>query len=103
MQSYTPPSFIEAAQIVGDEVLRVLIELGDIVQVQDDVIFSRGVYDEMVAATLDIIHTQGSINAKVLRDRFNTSRKYAVGLLVFEVPSITKRQGDDRVRGRRSS
>jgi selenocysteine-specific elongation factor len=104
MTSYTPPSFIEAAQIVGDDVLRALIELGDIVEVQEDVIFSRGVYDEMVAATLELIDAQGSINAKMLRDRFDTSRKYAIGLLEYlDAQGITRRQGDDRVRGRRST
>jgi selenocysteine-specific elongation factor len=103
MNNYTPPSFIEAAQIVGEQILHALIELGDIVQVQAEVIFASHVYEEMVAATLEIIDTQGSINAKMLRDRFDTSRKYAIGLLEYlDAQGITKRQGDDRVRGRRS-
>ncbi len=83
--------------------LRALIELGEIVQVQEDVIFSRAVYDEMVTAVLETIDSQGTINAKTLRDRFDTSRKYAIGLLEYlDAQGITKRQGDDRVRGRRS-
>jgi selenocysteine-specific elongation factor len=103
MHSYTPPSFAEAAQAVGEDVLRALIERGDIVQAQDDVIFTRTMYTEMVAAILEIIDTQGAISAKMLRDRFETSRKYAIGLLEYlDAQGITKRQGDERVRGRKA-
>jgi selenocysteine-specific elongation factor len=103
MNNYTPPSFFEAAQVVGEEVLRALIERGNIMQVQDDMIFARHIYEEMVTATFEIIDSQGSINAKTLRDRFNTSRKYAIGLLEYlDAQGMTKRLGDDRVRGRRS-
>ncbi|MFN8372297.1 MAG: selenocysteine-specific translation elongation factor [Anaerolineae bacterium] len=94
MHRYTPPSFVEAAQVVGAEVLRALIELGEIVQVQEDVIFSRPVYEEMAAAVLEIIDTQGSINAKTLRDRFDTSRKFAIGLLEY-----LDAQGDHQTAG----
>ena len=42
---------------------------------------SRAAYDEIVAAVFEMIDTQGSITAGALRDRFGTSRKYAIGLL----------------------
>jgi selenocysteine-specific elongation factor len=103
MNSYTPPSFAEAAQIVGEEVLRALIDLDDIIQVQEDVIFSRAIYDTMAAAVLEIIDREGEITAKALRDRFDTSRKYAIGLLEYlDAQGITKRVGDARVRGKKS-
>jgi selenocysteine-specific elongation factor len=100
---YTPPSFADAAQIVGEDVLYTLIELDEIVQVQPDVIFTQRTYDEMVAGTLEIIDREGSISAKTLRDRFDTSRKYAIGLLEhLDSIGVTKRVGDERVRGRKS-
>ncbi|MFN8451173.1 MAG: SelB C-terminal domain-containing protein [Anaerolineae bacterium] len=97
---YTPPSFSEAAQIVGADVLHALIDTGEMMQVQPDVIFSRSVYDEMVDAVLGIIDAQGGISAAVLRDRFGTSRKYAIALLEhLDALGKTRREGDTRVRG----
>jgi selenocysteine-specific elongation factor len=97
---YTPPSYSEAAAHVGEDVLRALIEQGQIVQVQPEVIFSRAAYDEMVAGTLALIDENGSVDARALRDAFNTSRKYAIGLLEhLDSAGITRRTGDVRVRG----
>src|SRR5690606_13890853 len=94
---YTPPSYAEAANIAGENVLRALIELGEIVQVQPDVIFSRQAYDEMVAELLNLIDQNGQVTAAELRNRFNTSRKYAIGLLEYlDNTGITKRAGDAR-------
>ncbi|MBC6936969.1 MAG: selenocysteine-specific translation elongation factor [Chloroflexi bacterium] len=100
---YTPPSFAEAAEMVGQDILYALIEIGDIVQVQDDVIFSRAAYDEMLRAALEMIDAEGSVSAAGLRDRFNTTRKYAIGLLEYlDAVGVTRRVGDARVRGHRS-
>lgn len=100
---YAPPSFAEAAQLAGEDVVYALIELGDIVAVQPDIIFSRAAYDELVSAILEMIDRDGSVTASGLRDRFNTSRKYAIGLLEhLDSVGITRRAGDARVRGHRS-
>jgi selenocysteine-specific elongation factor len=101
---YTPPSYAEAAEITGEPVLRALIELGQLVQVQPDVIFTEPVYRELVAATLKLIDETGGVTASQLRDAFNTSRKYAIGLLEhLDSIGVTRRMGDTRVRGPRSS
>lgn len=100
---YTPPSVAQAQEIVGEKVLYALLELGDLVQVNEDVIFSGAVYAEMVEAVLSIIDAQGNVTAANLRDRFNTTRKYAIGLLEhLDALGVTKRVGDTRVRGHRS-
>lgn len=97
---YTPPAARDAAQRVGEDVLRALIDLGEIVQVQPDVIFARATYAEMVAAVLAIIDADGSVTAAALRDRFGTSRKYAIALLEhLDALGVTRRAGDQRVRG----
>lgn len=97
---FTPPSYSEAAQLVGEDVLRALIELGEIVQVHADVIFGRAAYEQMTAGVLQIIDDDGGITAGALRDRFSTSRKYAVSLLEhLDSIGVTKRDGDSRTRG----
>lgn len=97
---YAPPSYTEAAALTGEKVLRALIEIGQIVQVQPDVILLREVYEEMTAAALEMIELEGRVTAKSLRDRFDTSRKYAIGLLEYlDNIGVTRRVGDDRVKG----
>lgn len=98
---YTPPSYSEATAITGEDVLQALIDLGEIVQVQQDVIFTRTAYEELVDGVLQLIDTEGNVEAKTLRDRFDTSRKFAIGLLEhLDHQGITRRVGDARVRGR---
>jgi selenocysteine-specific elongation factor len=96
---YTPPSYTEAAQLVGADVLAGLIDLGEVVRVQADVIFSRAAYDTLCAGVFEIIDETGSVTAALLRDRFGTTRKYAVGLLEYlDTIGKTRRVGDARVR-----
>lgn len=100
---YTPPSYAEAAQQVGEDVLRALIDLGEVVQVQPDVIFTRAAYDEMLTALFQMIDSMGQVTTGEFRDHFNTTRKYAIGLLEhLDAAGITRRQGDARVRGPRA-
>ena len=81
---YAPPAFTEAANIVGEDVLIALIEMGEIIRVQPEVIFDQ----------------KGEITASELRDKFQTTRKYAIGLLEhLDNIKVTRRQGDVRVRG----
>jgi len=96
---FTPPSFADAAQIVGEDVLLALVEMGDIVRVQEDVIFARAAYEELLAGVLALIDEQGSVTAAMVRDTYGTSRKYAIGLLEYlDAQAITRRVGDARVR-----
>jgi selenocysteine-specific elongation factor len=91
----------DAETIVGEDVLRALIDLGNIVQVQSDIIFLREAYDELAGGVLEIIDREGRVDVKTLRDHFNTSRKYAIGLLEhLDSIGVTRRDGDYRVRGR---
>ena len=47
------------------------------------------------------IETDGEIDAKTLRDKFGTSRKYAIAVLEhLDALGITQRVGDVRRRGR---
>jgi selenocysteine-specific elongation factor len=95
---YTPPSVKEAVESVGEGVLAALIENGDLRQVSPEVIFAPGAYAEMLEAVRGWLASEGRVNVRMLRDRFNTSRKYALGLLEhLNAQGITKRDGDDHV------
>ncbi|TVR19029.1 MAG: selenocysteine-specific translation elongation factor [Anaerolineaceae bacterium] len=98
---YTPPSFKEAVEIVGADVLYGLIALGEIVQIADDVILAPTAYAEMSAGVSRMIAGSGSVDAKAVRDAFATSRKYAIALLEhLDEIGQTRRVGDVRVAGR---
>ena len=57
-------------------------------------------YETMVSVLLETIDQKGEITASELRDRFQTTRKYAIGLLEYlDNIKVTRRQGDIRVRG----
>lgn len=97
---YTPPSVKEAIDLVGAEVLACLVENGDLRQLNSDVLFTEGVFTEMIAATREMLETEGAVNVRNLRDRFATSRKYALAVLEYlNSLGLTKRQGDDHVQG----
>lgn len=99
-----PPSYKEAVDLLGNNeaILRALIDLREIVQVSADVIFTESIYDEMVNTTLDLLDAGEDVSVKTLRDHFQTSRKYAMSFLEhLDAIGITKRVGDQRVRGNR--
>lgn len=93
----SPPTVKECQAGVGEEVLNALIERGDLVLVSEDVLFRRPDYDRMVQAVIDHLQTHGTLTVAEFRDRFNTSRKYALALLEhLDVKKITVRDGDAR-------
>jgi selenocysteine-specific elongation factor len=97
-QPYTTPSHKDSAAAVGEEVLGVLVARGNLVQVSPDVLFLPQTYEEMVARIRTHIEREGSITLAQTRDLFQTSRKYAQGLLEqLDEIGVTKRVGDERV------
>lgn len=95
---YAPPSVKEAAALVGEEVLGVLLAQGDLVQVSPEVLFLRETYGEMVERLRAHIRQHGSITLAQVRDLFQTSRKYAQALLEYlDTVGMTRRVGDERV------
>jgi len=99
-QPSLPPTPKEAAERVGTEVWYALLERGDYVQVAADVVFAQRDYAEFCSAVLQIIDREGSLSVRQLRDQLQTSRKYAIALLEhLDEKGITKRVGDERIRG----
>jgi len=62
------------------------------------VVFLASAYKEMVDRIVAHLKQHGKITAAEVRDRFNTSRKYAIGLLEhLDEAKVTRRVGDERV------
>lgn len=80
------------------ELLGWLLEQGQITRVAPDVAFLPQTYAEMVAWAREQISTTGSVTVGQFRDRFGSSRKYALALLEhLDERKITRRAGDARV------
>jgi selenocysteine-specific elongation factor len=90
---YSPP-----APDVEPELLGWLVDQGKIVRVGADVAFLPETYAEMVAWVRAQIGAAGSVTVAQFRDRFGSSRKYALALLEhLDERKITRRVGDGRV------
>ena len=67
-------------------------------RVSDGVVFSADAYQEMVDAVRAHLLQQGAITVAQVRDMFNASRKYALGLMEhLDDIKLTRRVGDERV------
>ena len=94
---YTTPSVKDCLAEVGEEMYNAILDQGLLVPVSPEVVFRKPDYDAMVAAVQEIILKDGSITAAGFRDRFNTSRKYALALLEhLDTLGLTVRDGDYR-------
>lgn len=95
------PSAREAAKRVGEDVFAALLSRGDLVQVENEVIFEAETYRELTERVIAHIQSSGAITVAEARDLFGTSRKYVLGLLEhLDEEGITRRMGDERVLGR---
>jgi selenocysteine-specific elongation factor len=95
---YTTPSVTQSEEQVGGEVLSSLIEQGQLVKLNEDVILLAETYDEMHDQVVAHLQEHGTLTVAELRDLFDTSRKYALALLGYlDEKRITRRVGDERV------
>jgi selenocysteine-specific elongation factor len=99
---YSPPSLhdllIEAR--TDEPLVLALEEEGRIVRVTPTLYFSRESFDSLVAKTMELIQTHGSVSVASLRDTLGTSRKYTLALLEYlDSRRVTRRVGDVRIAG----
>jgi selenocysteine-specific elongation factor len=91
---YAPPGDL----VPEPDVLNLLIEKQEVVKVAEGVVFSTGIYNDMVAKVTAHIGAQGKVSLAEVRDMFQTSRKYAQALLEYlDSKKVTRRVGDERV------
>lgn len=94
---YATPSVKECVAAVGEEVLEYLVESGRLVRLSEDVLLEGEVYQRTVEQVRQMIREQGSITVAEVRDRFGTSRKYALALMEhLDAVGVTVREGDAR-------
>jgi len=95
---FTPPSFDDCAVLAGPDVLNALVEQGQVVKMNESVVFAADAYREMVDRLRAHLALHGSITVAQVRDMFGASRKYALGLMEhLDDIHLTRRVGDERV------
>lgn len=83
---------------LGEDVYSALLDLGQLIQLNAEVVYSAPVYEEIVKQVQEYLSEKGKINVAELRDLFNTSRKYAIAILEnLDDTHVTRRQGDYRL------
>jgi selenocysteine-specific elongation factor len=94
---YSPPSVKECETRVGEPIYQAMLELGLLIQVSSDVVFSTDLYEEVRKKIVDQIEKRGSITVAEVRDLFQTSRKYALAIMEhLDAIGVTIRDGDFR-------
>lgn len=94
---FSPPSVKDCQAQVGEQVYNALLEMGLLIQVSPDVVFSQTGYENIVKGVKSLIELHGSVTAAQVRDHFNTSRKYVLALLEhLDQIGLTIREGDTR-------
>jgi selenocysteine-specific elongation factor len=95
--AFNSPSVKECKTAVGEDVYFALVDLGQLRQLNNEVVYATNTYEQIIQQTTDYLQQNGRINAAQTRDLFNTSRKYAIALLEhLDDIKITRRVGDDR-------
>jgi selenocysteine-specific elongation factor len=95
---HTPPTAAQVREMVGDAVLISLLDGGDLVRISEDVIFPPDVLREWVTFAREKLERGESLTVAVLRDHFDTTRRYALDFLErLDSLGITRRKGDERV------
>lgn len=97
-----PPSLI--AQQVGappnvvQAMLQVLVELGKVVRLEEELFFHREVVENLAQLVRRVIGQKGSLSVGEFRDLTGSSRKFVVPILeYFDSIRLTRRVGDVRV------
>lgn len=99
-QPFAPPSLPEAMAKSGatEEVVRALVQRGDLVRASQDIAFTKDAYEAAVALVKEIASAGGSVTVAQLRDRMAASRRPVLALLEYlDAQRVTRRVGDARV------
>ena len=91
-------SSIKADDKNTNMVFELLIDNGDLIKINEDMIISRECYNVALQELKLLLSNNSEITLAQYRDILDTSRKYAVSLLeFFDQAKITKRIGDKRI------
>jgi selenocysteine-specific elongation factor len=94
---FSPPTVKECQDFAGDEVYQSLVDTGVLVQLSPEVVFRKEDYEQLVNDVKKWLSQKGTITVAEFRDRFTTSRRYALAFLEhLDRIKITVRDGDHR-------
>jgi len=95
---HTPPTAGQAREIVSDDVLTSLVERGDLVRISDDVLLTPDTLRRWLDFARETLEQGKPLTVAIVRDRFQTTRRYALDFLErLDALGITRRKGDERV------
>lgn len=91
---YSPPEVAVERELLG-----YMQASGWVMEVAEGIVFHAQAWHEIVMWVLTTIDTHGSVSVAQLRDRFDTTRKYALAVMEYlDNKRITRRRDDVRVR-----
>lgn len=94
---YAPPTTKECQTELGDDLFGAVMDEGRLVSVSSEVVFRREDYDALRKAVQEHFERNETLTVAEFRDRFNTSRRYALAFLEhLDSTGITVRDGDLR-------
>ena len=83
---------------IGDEIVNFLVDEQRVVKIDDNIIFHKEVYENIVSEVTKCIKDKGNVTVADVRDMLGTSRKYALSIMDYmDQQQITKRVGDTRI------
>lgn len=99
---FDPPSRREIeSDPHASQVLRFLIESGEVIEIEADVVLLRENFERMKNAVADFISENGPATVSELRQKLQSSRRIMVPLLErLDREGVTQRVGDKRIPGR---
>ncbi len=94
---FSPPSVKECREVVGEELYNALVEMGELKQVSAEVVFRKTDYELLLNEVNKHFAAEKTLTVAQFRDRFQTSRRYALAFLEYlDTQGITIREGDIR-------
>jgi selenocysteine-specific elongation factor len=102
-QPFAPPTRAEAEHAIGAggaEAVAALIERGDLLAMNAEILLDRAAYAEAIRRIVAHLRAHGRISVAEGRDLLATSRKYMLAIFErLDERRITIRDGDERVMG----
>jgi selenocysteine-specific elongation factor len=94
---HSPPSIKECASIAGEDVYNALVDTGELIPLNSEVVFRFSDYVKIVEKIKIYIQQDGQISVAQVRDYLDTSRRYVLALLEhLDSIGMTVRDGDFR-------
>jgi selenocysteine-specific elongation factor len=94
---FSPPSIKDSQQAVGEDVYQALVDTGRLVPVSNEVAFRKEDYDLLLAEVRNWLKQKDTLTVAEFRDRYDTSRRYALAFLEhLDAIGVTQRDGDLR-------